>query len=210
MGPADHVAAADVEVVGQPEGDRLRREGLGQRLATRAAHLGDPGGEPRRQHHHLVAGLEDAAGDGPGVAAVVVQVVVGAALGPDHVLDREPGVDQVAVRGDVDLLEVVQQRRALVPGRVVAAADDVVAVQGRHRHEGDVVDLELGGEVAELVADLLEALLRPVDEVHLVDAHHEVRDAEQAGDEGVAAGLLEHAVAGVDEDQGQVGGGGAR
>ena len=110
----------------------------------------------------------------------------------------------------MNLFEVVQQRRALVPGELSLRLDDVVAVQRRHRNKRDVVHLELGREVAELVADLLETLLRPVDQVHLVDAHHEVRDAEQAGDEGVAAGLLEHAVAGVDEDQGQVRGGGAR
>ena len=93
-----------------------------QRRTAGAADLGDPGGEARRQHDDLVAGLEDAAGHRAGVAAVVVQVVVGAALRPDHVLHREAGVDEVAVRGDVDLLEVVQQRRALVPGHVVAAA----------------------------------------------------------------------------------------
>ncbi len=159
MGPADHVAAADVEVVGKAEGDRLGRERLVQRLAARGAHLGNPGGEPRRQHHHLVTRLEDAAGDGAGIAPVVVELVVGAALGPDHELDREPGVDQVAVGGDVDILEVVEQRRALIPRGVVAAADDVVAVQSRHRHEGDVVHLELGGEAPEVVPDLLEALL---------------------------------------------------
>ena len=33
-------------------------------------------------------------------------------LGPDDVLHGEAGIDQVAVRGDVHLLEVVQQRRA--------------------------------------------------------------------------------------------------
>ena len=55
--------------------------------------------------------------------------------------------------------------------------------------------------------DLLEALLAPVDEVHLVDAEHEVRDAEQRREERVASRLLEHALAGVDEDQREVGGG---
>ena len=58
--------------------------------------------------------------------------------------------------------------------------------------------------------DLLEALLAPVDEVHLVDAQHEVRDAEQRREEGVPARLLEHALAGVDEDEREVGGRRAR
>ena len=115
--------------------------------------------EARRQHHDLVARLEHAAGDLPGVAAVVVGGVVGLVLRPDHVLHREAGVDEVAVGGDVHLLEVVQQRRALVPGHVGRAVDDVVAVQRRDRDEGEVVHVELHGEGAELGLDLLEALL---------------------------------------------------
>ena len=35
---------------------------------------------------------------------------------------------------------------------------------------------------------------------------HEVRDPQQGRDEGVAAGLLEQAVAGVDQDDGKIGG----
>ena len=48
-----------------------------------------------------------------------------------------------------------------------------------------------------------------VDEVHLVDGEDDVRDAQQRGDRGVPAGLLDDAVAGVDQDDGQLGGGGA-
>ena len=70
--------------------------------------------------------------------------------------------------------------------------DDVVAVQRRHREERQVVHVELHGEGPELGLDLLEALLVPVDEVHLVDAHHEVRDAEQRRQERVTPRLLEH------------------
>ena len=43
----------------------------------------------------------------------------------------------------------------------------------------------------------------------LLTASGDVRDAQQRGDRGVPAGLLDHAVAGVDEDDGQLGGGGA-
>ena len=45
-----------------------------------------------------------------------------------------------------------------------------------------------------------------VDEVHLVDADDEVRHAEQRHQQAVAAGLLDDAVAGVDEHDRQVGG----
>ena len=96
----------------------------------------------------LVAGPEHAARDLARVAAVVVVLV---AHRPDHVLHREPGVDQVAVGADVDVLEVMQQRRALVPRRVRRVLDDVVAVQRRDRDEREVVDVELGRELGELL-----------------------------------------------------------
>ncbi len=57
---ADHVAAGDVDLVRQPDRHRHRRE----RLVDRPVHRldrGDPAGEAARQHHDLVAGLEDAA-----------------------------------------------------------------------------------------------------------------------------------------------------
>ncbi len=44
----------------------------------------------------------------------------------------------------------------------------------------------------------------PADQVHLVDRQDDASDADEGGDVGVAAGLLDHAVAGVDEDHGHV------
>ena len=43
-----------------------------------------------------------------------------------------------------------------------------------------------------------------VDEIHLVHRHDEVRNPQQRDDEGVAPALLEHPLAGVHEDDGQV------
>ena len=43
------------------------------------------------------------------------------------------------------------------------------------------------------------------DEVHLVDGDDEVRDAEQRHEQAVAPRLLDHAVAGVDQQRGEVG-----
>ena len=101
---------------------------------------------------------------------------------------------------------MVQQRRALVPRHVRRVRRDVVAVQRRDRDEREVVDVELAGELGELGADLVEALLVVVDEVHLVDAEHEVLHLQQRRDHRVAARLLEHALAGVDEHEREVGG----
>ncbi len=46
--------------------------------------------------------------------------------------------------------------------------------------------------------------------IHLVHAHHEVLDAQQGSNEAVPVRLFHHAVAGVDEDDGEVGGGSSR
>ncbi len=63
--------------------------------------------------------------------------------------------------------------------------------------------------VAVVVADLVEALLRPVDQVHLVDGDDDVADPEQAGDVAVSLRLGQDPVAGVDQDDGQLAVGGA-
>jgi hypothetical protein len=100
---------------------------------------------------------------------------------------------------DVDLLEVLEQRRAVVPVRG-AALDDVVAVQRRDREDMRVVDAEPLRERRELALDRAEALLVPVDEVHLVDRRDHVADAEQRRQAGMAARLFDDPVAGVDQD----------
>ena len=144
---ADHVAAGDVDVVLEPDGHRHRRERLVD-LLVEQVDAGDLAGHARGQHEDVVAGLQHAAGDLAGVAAVVV-VVVG--LGADDVLHREAGVDEVAVGGDVDVLEVVHQRLAVVPGHVLAAGHDVVALERRDRDDLEVGDVQLGRERRELV-----------------------------------------------------------
>ena len=168
-----------------------------------AVDRGDAAAQPRRQHDDLVAGAPDAAGDPPGVAAVVV-VLVGHR--PDHPLHREAPVLDVAVAVELDRLEVLEQRRPGVPRHRVGAVDDVVALERRQRDHRRVPDLELRAELGELARDLVEALLRELDEVHLVDRVHDVRQREHADDVGVAARLLDHALARVDEDHRDVGG----
>ncbi len=64
---------------------------------------------------------------------------------------------------------------------------------------------ELLGEAVERRHQLLEALPRVLDQVHLVDRHDHVGDTEQGADEGVALGLLEHPAAGVDQHHRDVG-----
>ncbi len=175
---------------------RLRRERFFQLAVVRHDRL-HPAALARRQHHHLVALAEDAGRNRAGEAAEVE-------IGADDVLHRETQVGQVAVAGDVHRLQVVQQRRAGVPRHRVALGRDVVALQRRHRDEGDVAQVELGDEAGVVVLDALEDVARVADEVHLVDGDDDVPDAQERHDERVPAGLGHDAVAGVDEDDGQL------
>ena len=203
--PRQQIAAGDVDIVGETDRHRHWRKGL-RHWAFRPVDGRDPTGFTAGQHHHLVAGAHDPAGDGAGIAAVVG---VFAGLWPDHVLHRKAHVDQVAVTGDVDILEVAQQRWTVVPGCLIALGHHVVAVQCRDRDGGDVVNVEPGRKGVELVANPVVALLIPVDEVHLVDRQHDVLHPEQRGQEGVPPGLLQQSVTGVDEHDHQLRGGGA-
>ena len=125
---------------------------------------------------------------------------------PDHPLHRKAARVEVPVERELDRLEVLEQRRPVVPGHVLRGVDDVVALEGRHRDDVQVGETER----LEVACDLVVALLRPVDEIHLVDGDRDVRHAQDRRDVGVAARLLDDAVARVDEDHGDVGGRGAR
>ena len=58
-------------------------------------------------------------------------------------------------------------------------------------------------------ANPVKNLFAEVDQIHLVHRDHHVMDAQQRRDERVAAGLLEDAVARIDQHDGQVRGGGS-
>ncbi len=130
-------------------------------------------------------------------------------LRADHVLHGEARVAGGEVVADRYRLQVLQDGRPAVPVHVGGGLHHVVAGQRRDRDRGDLRDAERGGVRGELLGYRGEHGLRVVDQVHLVDGQHHVRDAEQGGDGGVPAGLLDDPVAGVDQDHGQLGGGGA-
>ena len=87
--------------------------------------------------------------------------------------------------------------------------NDVVAFEGADGNGDELGDFEALGESLEVVLMTREDFLREVDEIHLVDRGDDGGNAEQRGDAGVAAGLVEDAFAGVDENDGDIGGGGA-
>jgi hypothetical protein len=202
----EQVATAHVQVVLELHGDGHRRDGRLQR-AVGGLDRRDPRAAPGRQHHDLVAGAPNAACHLPCVAAVVV-VLVGHR--PDHPLDREAPVVEIPIALEVDRLEVLEQGRSHVPRHRVGAVHDVVAAQCRDRDRAQIGHAELLGELLQLGDDLREALLREAGEIHLVDGHHHVRDAEDGRDVRVAARLLDDAATGVEQDHGQVRSGGTR
>ena len=82
-------------------------------------------------------------------------------------------------------------------------------MQGRDRDERHVGDLQARRELLEVLDDRVEDALVEVDEVHLVDAHHQVGNAQQRADERMAPGLREHPLARVDQHDRQIRGRGA-
>jgi hypothetical protein len=72
--------------------------------------------------------------------------------------------------------------------------------------QGDgIAHAEQLGEGVQFVLDLPEARLVEVDEIHLVHCEDDVRDAEQRHDQRVAARLLDHALACVEQHDGDIG-----
>ena len=89
------------------------------------------------------------------------------------------------------MLQVVQQRRPVVPRHVGRPVHHVVAVQRGHRDEGQVArSSSRAGEGGELLADARRTPPAVVDQVHLVHREHHVRHPQQRGQERVPPRLL--------------------
>ena len=153
--------------------------------------------EPGREDDDVVAGAPLAARD---LARVAAEVVVLVAHRPDDPLHGEPPVRGVAVARDLDRLEPLEERAAVPPRHPLRGLDDVVAGQRRDRDRERVLHAELLAERVELALDRAERLLGELDEVHLVHGEDDVRDAEHRRDVRVAAGLLDHALPRVEQD----------
>ena len=123
---------------------------------------------------------DDARGDRAAEAAEVE-------VRPIDELHGEAEVLEVAVGADVDVFQRCISVGPLYHGVFWLCVDDVVALEGRHRDEVHVGQVEPRGEALVVGADLLEDLLAEIDEVHLVDGHDDVLDAQQRDDEASAA-----------------------
>ena len=115
VGADQHVASAEVDVVGEGHGDAQWGKGL---VEGGVAHedLVDGAFLAAGQGHDFVAGFPNPRCDASRIAP---EVTVGVGLGSDHVLDWEPAILEVTVCTDVHRFEVVKQGASAVPRRLV-------------------------------------------------------------------------------------------
>src|SRR5690606_3549421 len=99
----------------------------------------DPAGLPRGKGDDILARLHGTRSQPACETAVIL-------MRADDVLNGKAEVDEVAGRSDVDGLEVVKERGAIVPGHPLALADHVVTYEGADGDEGQVLKFEFLGE----------------------------------------------------------------
>ena len=117
----DHGAATGVEVVREPSVTAMGGNATLDRAVRTCRCASIRVGAPVGQHGDLVARRAGRRRRRGREAAVVV--------GAHHPLDGEAHVVEVAVAGDLDGLEVAEQRRPVPPRQRSEGVDDVVALQ---------------------------------------------------------------------------------
>ena len=197
----NHVASGDIHGIVERHGHGHGRKRFGH-VAVGGDDAGYGAGAAARQHGHDIAGACHATYDAAAIAAEV-------GIRSIDVLHWHPQAFGVSHRRHGNGLEQVHQGRALIPRHVGGLLHHVVAEQGGDGDEIEVVHRQLGGEGEIVVADGIEHRLLVAHVVHLVDGDDQVPDAEELGDVAVPPGLRQHAVVGVDEDDGDIAGGGA-
>ena len=192
-----------VEVVGERDRDRHRRDRLAL-LAVGPVDAGDPRARAGGQHDDLVAAPQRPGGDLAGVEALTSGRSVGCGR-ITHWTGRRAGRSASDAASGTFSRCVSSGSPAYQPmcSERSTTLSPFSAEIGDERH---AVQVKARGPVQEVAHDAVEGLLAPAGEVHLVDADGDVAHPQQPRDGGVAARLLGHPVADVDEDQRQVGG----
>ena len=187
----DHVAARDVEVVVEHDGDRRVALGL-IRSEPSSVTISLTRRRARTAKPSPVADGDRSGLDASEVAARRASPVGRATYctGKRNGRRRRPGAS--ASPGS----RAASGRRT---SRGARRDRRHVAVQRRQRDEAHAVDAVPLGERAERGDDRVERVLALADQVHLVDGDDEVRNAEQVRDRRVPARLLDDAVARVDQ-----------
>ncbi|RMP79927.1 hypothetical protein ALQ16_205500 [Pseudomonas syringae pv. actinidiae] len=198
VGVHQQITTGDVDLVFHGQRDRLARSGLLQ-FTFKCNDGLHTAAFARRQHNDLVTFVHDAAGQRTGKTTEIQVRAV-------DVLHRKTQVRVVTVVGDFDGFKNFHQRLAGVPGRTLALVHHVVALERRHRHErhGGRLEGYALGKLQIIRLDRLEYAFVEAVEVHLVDGHNDVLDAQQRGDVAVATGLGLHAVTRIHQNDRQI------
>ena len=146
---------------------------------------------------HVQPAGHDPAGDDAPIVALLGELV--------DVLHRQA---QGLVHGRGLLLQLSSSSRMVGPVYQDMCSDragHVVAFAGADRDEGQRLQADLRQELPVLVADGLEGLLSIAHQVHLVDAHGDLADAQHAHQVAVPARVLLHPLGHVDHQQARLG-----
>ena len=92
-----------------------------------------------------------------------------------------------------------------MPGGAAPGRQDVVAAERGNRERGDGLEPEPAGERFVLLGDALEYALGVADRVQLVDREDGLADAHQQGDMAVPPSLGHNPLAGIDQNEGEIG-----
>ena len=196
-----HIAARHVDFVGQGQRHRLARDGL-IALAIRPDDARHLAAARARQGHDLVAAFDGARRDGSRIAA---KVEIGT-VDPLH----GHGEGGFRARGHgLHGLQMGQQAGAAIPGRALGMGRDIVAVARGQRNRHHMGEAEARRQFAIGLDDGVEHSLVEAHQIHLVHGEHDVAHAQHRHNEGMAARLREDALARVDQNNGEFGGGGA-
>src|SRR5215831_1811835 len=194
----EEIAARDIDVGFESQRDRVTLV-CGIERAVKGDDLLYPRQSARAHHQHASTRRD---GTGHHRARKPAKIAIWA-IDP---LDRKPKWPLRMAIGNVYRMEVIEQRRALIPRHTRRALDYVVTEPGGERDRCDRHIAEVPRKAIKAVGDLLKAAPLESHQVYLIDGEHEVTNAEQRTDKGVAAGLRQYALARVDEDHREVGG----
>ena len=146
---------------------------------------------------YRIAAAQRTAGDD---ARIEPRIGVGAQYG----LDENPQRRDRSIGFDLDGFKMRKEGRARVPRGVGAARRNIVAQksgQGDGRQGGK---FERSGEIAKAVYNAVENPAVPTDQIELVHRQHEMPNADQMRDYGVAAGLWQKSPPRVDENDREI------
>src|SRR5215208_1194843 len=102
---------------------------------------------------------------------------------------------------------MVEERVSTVPRHAGTGCRNIVAIQGRDRNAADLAETERAGKRSIVGLDRTKYLLGVVNKIHFVDGQHDPANPKERDDETMPARLSKHALAGIDQNDGEFGGG---